>query len=517
MKKSKKILSVLLALIMIISVIPMSSITVSAAETSGACGENLTWTFDESTGTLTISGTGAMSDYEYVGTTPWSHINSNIKAVVINNGVTTIGVGAFFECLNLLNVIIPDSVKQIDGYAFYKCTNLVNITIPDSVNTIGDKAFSFCSSLTYVTIPDSVTTIGVGAFCYCNSLTSIEVDSNNPYYSSNEDGVLFNKDKTTLVQYPAGNIRTSYTIPDCVVTIGRDAFTRCNSLTSVIIGGNVTTIGKYAFSDCNYLENITVGNKVTEIGTCAFFYCTSLTGITIPDSVTTIGYNAFEHCTSLTSITIPDSVTTIGNFAFACCISLENVIIGQGVKTLGKNAFTDCYNLKSVMIPKTVTEINHGVFLDCDNLKYVYYSGTEDDWNSIVIEDNNEPLSNMSIHFNVQNESDIITFEVLEPSRTELRNRDGIVLHTAVDGNIPDGWYINWSSDNNNFKEKTKENDLQIIAKNNGYTTFTAKLCDADGKVIAIDSVELYSQSSFFDKIGGLFRLIFGLTNIYEY
>ena len=184
--------------------------------------------------------------------------------------------------------------------------------------------------------------------------------------------------------------------------------------------------------------------------------------------------------------------------------------------TNGILVFANCNNLKSVLIPKKVTVINKGAFFECYNLEYVYYSGTEDDWNNVVIEDLNEPLNNVNIYFNVKNESEIFTFVIPEPSNTYLRNRDGIILHTAFGGNVPENTCVVWTSDNNNFKEETEGNNLKVIAKNNGYTTFTARLYNADGNVIAIDSVELYSKSGFFDKIGGFFRGLFGLTKIYE-
>ena len=201
----------------------------------------------------------------------------SLTNMTIPDSVTLIGNGAFLGCTSLTSVTIPDSVTSIGERAFSECTSLTSVTIPDSVTSIGEQAFSECTSLTSVTIPDSVTSIGDGAFASCTSLTGIWVAEGNNDYSSDASGVLFNKDKITLVQCP-GTFR-EYTIPDSVTSIGEQAFMGCSSLTSV----------------------------------------------TIPDSVTSIHWGAFYDCTSLTSVTIPDSVTSIGAWAFRDCTSLTDV------------------------------------------------------------------------------------------------------------------------------------------------------------------------------------------------
>ena len=210
----------------------------------------------------------------------------SLTSVTIPDSVTEIGNYTFSHCSSLTSMTIPDSVTTIRERAFSDCKSLTSVTIPDSVTEIGNYTFSHCSSLTSVTIPDSVKTIGTGAFSSCSSLTSIEVSENNTHYMS-ESGVLFSKDKTELIQYPARNGRTEYIIPDSVTTIDKGAFFGCESLTSVTIPDSVTTI---------------------EIE--AFYGCESLTSVTIPDSVTTIGYKAFYGCKSLTSVTIRKIVLT---------------------------------------------------------------------------------------------------------------------------------------------------------------------------------------------------------------
>ena len=343
----KRFLSFVLAVLMIASLLPATALAADVVK-SGTCGaegdgSNLTWTLD-SEGVLTISGNGDMNGYGFLSA-PW-HYSSEVKSAVIADGVTSIG-----------------------NEAFYHCTSLTSVTIPDSVTSIGDRVFSYCTSLTSVTIPDSVTSIGDRVFSYCTSLTGIWVAEGNSHYSSDASGVLFNKDKTTLVQCPGAF--AAYTIPDSVTSIGRYAFYGCTSLTSVTIPGSVTSIGVYAFDSCASLISVTIPDGVTSIGDSAFDYCTSLTSVTIPGSVTSIGDSVFYHCTSLASVTIPDSVTSIGRYAFAYCKSLTSVAIPDGVTSIGEKAFSQCTSLTSVAIPDSVTSIGERAFYECTSLTSV--------------------------------------------------------------------------------------------------------------------------------------------------
>ena len=194
---------------------------------------------------------------------------NNLKEVIIPNSVTDIEYSAFNSCRSLTSITLPNSVTKIGGYAFSYCQNLTEITIPNSVTTIEYDAFYSCTGLTSITIPASVTTIGNSVFGGCTNLTSILVDSENPNYSS-DNGVLFNKDKTTIIQYPSGKTETSYTIPNSVTSIGNYAFSNCTDLTSIIIPNSVTCIGGSAFSGCTGLTSIIIPNSVTSIGDYAF-------------------------------------------------------------------------------------------------------------------------------------------------------------------------------------------------------------------------------------------------------
>ena len=305
-------------------------------------------------GTYTVTGIGTCTETDIV----IGFYNSK--------NVTSIGDDAFEGCNSFTSIVIPDSVTSIGNNAFKDCTSLTSITIPDSVTTIGISSFYNCDSLTSIVIPNSVTSIRGFAFAYCSNLTSIKVATDNPNYCS-QDGNLYNKDKTKLIQYACGKTATTFTIPDSVTTIGDFAFSGCN-LTSIAIPDSVTSIGGYAFEGCNSLTTIVIPNSVTSIGGYAFEYCTKLTGIVIPDSVTSIGRNAFYKCSSLTSVTIGNSVTSIGEYAFYDCDNLTSIVIPDSVTSIGRSAFYHCDNLTSIVIPNSVTSIGEYAFAYCYNL-----------------------------------------------------------------------------------------------------------------------------------------------------
>jgi len=285
-----------------------------------------------------------------IGVAAFSECTSLIS-VTIPNSVTSIGISAFAFCTKLTsitvgsgnpnyaseggilynkakteivevpkgisgNITIPNSITSIEDYAFLQCSNLVSVTIPDSVTSIGGNAFQQCTSLASVTIPDSVTSIGEGAFGKCTSLAAINVNSGNRLYSS-DNGVLYNKDKTILIQFPGGKTG-AFTIPDSVTRFGKEAFNACINLTSVTIPNSVTSIGSWLFTGCRSLTSVTIPNSVTSIGDGAFASCPSLASITIPNRVTSIGERAFSSCTSLTSVKFEGTIASrnLDNWAF---------------------------------------------------------------------------------------------------------------------------------------------------------------------------------------------------------
>ena len=301
---------------------------------------------------------------------------SSLTDVKIPDGVTAIGDYAFSNCESLTSIHIPDGVTSIGYGLFSGCSSLADIRIPDGVTAIGDYAFSECASLTSITIPKSVTTIGDLVFMGCGSLAEIIVDEENSAYSSDENGVLFNKDKTVLLQYPNGNKSESYSIPEGVTSVGMGPFACCLYLKHVTIPNTFTAISDYMFADCTSLTSVTIPDTVTSIGMAAFSYCENLTSVTIPNTVTSIGMVAFSYCENLTSIIIPDSVTEIGDMAFAVCNNLTSVTLGSGVTTLGEDLFDSCSNLANITVSAenlAYSSDEHGVLFNKDKTKLLQY------------------------------------------------------------------------------------------------------------------------------------------------
>lgn len=241
--------------------------------------------------TLTISGRGAIKDSYSSYPAPWYLDRLNILRLIIRNGITGIG-----------------------NLSFAGSSRLTSVTIPNSITNIGNSAFLACSALTLITIGSGVTSIGDEVFLECVNLTNIEVSTDNTNYSS-ENGVLFDKNKTALIQYPAGK-KGAYNIPDGVKSVGNGAFRDCAGLTSITIPSSVTSIGNSAFSACGKLTSITIDN-VKSIGGYAFKNCSKLTSITIGSSVTSIGDGAFSECNELTKIISLSDTPPAANSAFS--------------------------------------------------------------------------------------------------------------------------------------------------------------------------------------------------------
>ena len=289
---------------------PSCNTTVSATFMPGGnCGkngDNLKWTYDDATKTLTITGSGDMANYAYGGAAPWFGIRDNITSIVISDGVTSIGNWSFYLCQNATSVTIANTVTSIGDEAFYYCKKLNNVTLPASVNTIGTSAFESCSALSNITINGTITSLGVDTF-----------------------------NGAALTDIPGGLITS--TIPD-------GTFKGCK-FTTITIPNTVTSIGNGAFENCYQLTSITIPNSVTSIGGDAFDDCYSLTSITIPNSVTSIGNYAFRNCKNLSSVTIPNSITSIGDDPFFGCDTLKttdnSISIDKAFYDSNKDAFPD--------------------------------------------------------------------------------------------------------------------------------------------------------------------------------
>lgn len=341
---------------------------------------------------------------------------TNLASLTIPSSVNIIGQWAFSDCVSLTNITIPGSVGIIGDHAFYSCAGLTNIEISPGVTNIEGSAFQNCDRLTRVTIPASVASIGEGPFFYCSRLTAIEVDASNPAYSS-ADGVLFNSDRTVLIECPGGKAG-DYVIPNSVTGIGDWAFNQCFKMTGVLIPNSVTNIGRGAFMDCSALSQITIPESVIIIGGYSFSHCSGLGRITIPGSVASIGSEAFSFCYNLSAIDvdesnpfyrsvdgvlfnkeqtqlyqfpaskflqnprfndgvyqIPGSVTFIGGWAFANSAGLTNVIIPNGVTSIGSGTFYGCDNLTTLTIPASVNRIEYRAVQYCSHLTGVYFKG----------------------------------------------------------------------------------------------------------------------------------------------
>jgi hypothetical protein len=271
---------------------------------------------------------------------------------------------------------IPDNAFFIWAFPYTGTPTFIGIILPDSVTRIGDEAFYYCLNLAGVTIGKNVTDIGAWAFSDCDNLTSINVSADNTTYSS-DNGMLYNKDKTTLILCPSG--KTTVTMPDSVTRIGDNAFNFSSKLTNVTIGKNVTSIGKIAFSNCTNLTNIIIPDSVESIEDQAFERCNSLTSISIPDSVTSMGKFVFTDCSNLVSVNIGKGMDSIALATFSRCTKLNNVTIPANIKSILGGAFQYCSGLTSIVIPATVESLpESGVFYNCTNLTSITFQGTID-------------------------------------------------------------------------------------------------------------------------------------------
>ena len=417
----KRILAMLLAAMLMVSLLPVSALAADA--TSGTCGENVTWSFDEATATLTISGTGEIDGYygkywngkKYPVDAPWG--SYDVHHVIIEAGITGIG-----------------------HYTFNGLNNLETVSIPNTVTSIGEGAFYSCLVIDELNIPASLVEIDANAFDNTRVWNRFVVDGNNPNYSSDEYGVLFDKNQETLICAPSA-LKGEYSVPETVITICEDAFSGHDGLTKITIPSSVSEIGYHAFGEVYSLTGIYVdpANKnfssddrgvlfnkdqsvliqaptclegeyvvpatVKEMGKSSFVNC-GVTSLIISDSVEQLGptgvqYAPVWYCGKLVHTKISNKVQIIPTGMYDQCYKLASVDIPDSVVEICGNAFKDCESLTGVYIPVSVKKLGDAIFLRCSELKDIYYEGTEEQWKEIeIVGYSHTPFEGATIHYN---------------------------------------------------------------------------------------------------------------------
>lgn len=384
----KRLLSMILALSMMLTILPVNAITAWAANDgmSGNCGktgDNVTYVLTQNnddttnpTYTLTIQGNGEMADFkesDMEGRAPWIADKEKITAVTIENGVTYVGAYAFDHCKKLTQITIHAQLNSIGKGAFCDCEGLTSIEIPKTVTSIGVRAFSGCKGLSNIEIPETVVSIGGAAFDGCTGLTSIKIPAtvtSIKEYTFNECSNLKNVE-----------------IPQGVVSIGECAFSGCGILESIKIPQNVTSIGEYAFFGCKTLTSIKIPAKVTSISKGILSQCSNLKDVEILGAVTSIGDNAFMSCGQLTDIKIPDTVTSIGKNAFYMS-GLTSIKIPNTVTSIGEYAFYVCNSLAKIEMPANMPSILQYTFYRTtttgDETRVFYYPDYRHNWDQQV-------------------------------------------------------------------------------------------------------------------------------------
>lgn len=432
----KKRWTLLLALALCLTLVAPDK--VQAVTTSGSCGESATWSFDEATGTLTISGTGDVDDKDHE---PWYNLYDEIKRIVIENGITNIPHGAFSNLRELTEVVIPESVVSIASYAFHGCKNLKSIDLHDGIQELGSSCFEG-SGLTEITIPKGVTLIPYSAFRRCSDLTKInfhnavtQIDSNAFAYCYDLQQVTIPDSVTTIGSHAFEDCYNlqQVIIPDSVTAIQANAFTNCTKLTDVVLSKNLKIIEGGLFRDCSSLKEIEIPDSITEIDSYAFCKsgieyitlgagvasikssafdeCTNLKAFivsdfnshfsvdsanalfnenktelyfvpkalsgayTVPAGTKVIKTGAFRNCANLTQVTLPDSLLELGDYAFAECKNLQELKLPPNLQTIGDCALNNCDSLPELVIPASVTKVERGFVASCDKMEYLIFVG----------------------------------------------------------------------------------------------------------------------------------------------
>lgn len=356
---------------------------------AGACGRNLTWSFDTVSGSLIIKGKGDMWDYVATGedgshrpiARPWDGLF--VKSVTVKDGVTSIGKSALDGCATVTALSLPESIVRIEDYALRGCSGLVTVELPHGTQSIESGAFWGCTSLKSVIIPDSVISIGEAAFCECTSLAQLILpDSVTSIGRFAFDGCI----SLEKLELSEGLMR----IEDCV-------FRNCSSAVTLRLPENAVSIGSSAFFGCTSLKELEVPGGIAAIGDAAFYGCSSLSAVRLCEGVASIGDNAFRECVSLTSLTLPEGVTDIGDNAFCDCSSLERVMLHEGVLHIGRLAFYNCARLMKVEIGGGLVSVGEGALVGCSHLSAIGFYGSQSEWSDLGLAPSD--INNAAVNF----------------------------------------------------------------------------------------------------------------------
>ena len=389
--RPKRLISLLVAVCMMITMLPLSAVTAFAADTStdpeaddgvykyaykvnedgsntvtitefrGPVDPKNTGPYDidipEKLGTYTVTGLGESSfSTEHFDSPLYDIHHTKIQSVTIPESVTSIGRAAFLNCTGLTSLTIKGVATSIGAAAFSTCTSLTSLSLVGSFQTIGEHAFASCNSLTSLSLTCDVQKIGDYAFVACNSLTSLSLTGDIQKIGDHA--------------FSSCSSLKTVTLPKSLTSIGSLAFDACTSLDSIEIPGTVTEIGNFAFNNSG-LISVKIDEGVQSTGTHMFHQCGNLTTVTFPESLKTIADGSFAYCSNLNHVKIPARVTCIGDGAFSNCTSLSEITLRDGVKTIGASAFFSCQALTSITLPGSVTDIGEDAFWYCSQLKSI--------------------------------------------------------------------------------------------------------------------------------------------------